>query len=100
MSYSNRSSVGQSGPSQSRGIVSPLSLPSMSAVSGDGSHQMGPGFDTTGQIAPPGKKPRVTGTLWEDEGTLCFQVEAKGISVARREGKEDLSSNSTLLSLI
>lgn len=45
------------------------------------------GFDTTGQIAPPGMKPRVTATLWEDEGSLCFQVEARGICVARREGK-------------
>ncbi|KAJ4306125.1 hypothetical protein N0V88_000921 [Collariella sp. IMI 366227] len=44
-----------------------------------------PGFDTTGQIAPPGMKPRVTATLWEDEGSLCFQVEARGICVARRE---------------
>ncbi len=44
------------------------------------------GFDTTGQVAPPGMKPRVTATLWEDEGSLCFQVEAKGICVARREG--------------
>ncbi|KAI1817372.1 apses-domain-containing protein [Poronia punctata] len=43
------------------------------------------GFDTTGQIAPPGMKPRVTATLWEDEGSLCFQVEARGICVARRE---------------
>ena len=46
------------------------------------------GFDTTGQIPPPGMKPRVTGTLWEDEGSLCFQVEARGICVARREGKD------------
>jgi protein SOK2 len=46
-----------------------------------------PGFDTTGQIQPPGMKPRVTATLWEDEGSLCFQVEARGICVARREGK-------------
>ena len=30
--------------------------------------------------------PRVTATLWEDEGSLCFQVEAKGVCVARREG--------------
>jgi enhanced filamentous growth protein 1 len=45
------------------------------------------GFDPTGQIAPPGMKPRVTATLWEDEGSLCFQVEAKGVCVARREGK-------------
>lgn len=43
-------------------------------------------FDTTGQIAPAGMKPRVTATLWEDEGSLCFQVEAKGVCVARREG--------------
>lgn len=45
------------------------------------------GFDTTGQVAPPGMKPRVTATLWEDEGSLCFQVEARGICVARREGE-------------
>lgn len=45
------------------------------------------GFDMTGQVAPAGMKPRVTATLWEDEGALCFQVEAKGICVARREGK-------------
>lgn len=45
------------------------------------------GFDTSGQVAPPGMKPRVTATLWEDEGSLCFQVEARGICVARREGK-------------
>jgi enhanced filamentous growth protein 1 len=44
-------------------------------------------FDTTGQVAPPGMKPRVTATLWEDEGSLCFQVEAEGVCVARREGK-------------
>lgn len=43
--------------------------------------------DTTGQVAPPGVKPRVTATLWEDEGTLCFQVDVKGTCVARREGK-------------
>lgn len=44
-------------------------------------------FDHTGQTAPPGMKPRVTATLWEDEGSLCFQVEAKTVCVARREGK-------------
>lgn len=43
-------------------------------------------YDTTGQVAPPGAKPRVTATLWEDEGSLCYQVEAKGVCVARREG--------------
>ena len=43
-------------------------------------------FDATGQLAPPGMKPRVAATLWEDEGSLCFQVEARGVCVARREG--------------
>lgn len=51
-----------------------------------GSGQGSPPFDTTGQVPPPGIKPRVTATLWEDEGSLCFQVEAKGICVARRDG--------------
>lgn len=44
-------------------------------------------YDSTGQVAPPGAKPRVTATLWEDEGSLCYQVEAKGVCVARREGE-------------
>jgi protein SOK2 len=48
-------------------------------------------MDTTGQIAPPGMKPKVTATLWEDEGTICFQVDVKGTCVARREGKPDFS---------
>jgi protein SOK2 len=65
-----------------------LPLPAMSSGQpmpgqGYGAQQ---GFDTTGQVAPPGMKPRVTATLWEDEGSLCFQVEAKGVCVARREG--------------
>jgi protein SOK2 len=47
-------------------------------------------FDSTGQIPPPGVKPRVTATLWEDEGSLCFQVESKGVCVARREGQYNL----------
>ncbi|GMF81596.1 unnamed protein product [Aspergillus oryzae] len=44
-------------------------------------------YDATGQVAPPGAKPRVTATLWEDEGSLCYQVEARGVCVARREGE-------------
>ena len=48
-------------------------------------------FDTTGQIAPTGMKPRVTATLWEDEGCMCFQVEAKGVCVARRDGTAPLA---------
>lgn len=69
-----------------------LPLPGVGAQVGSQVGAPGPmpnqyqGFDTTGQQPPPGMKPRVTATLWEDEGSLCFQVEARGICVARREG--------------
>lgn len=59
--------------------------PTSSSLSG-GQEFSGRAFDISGQVAPPGMKPRVTATLWEDEGSLCFQVEAKGVCVARREG--------------
>lgn len=52
--------------------------------------------DTTGQVAPAGMKPRVTATLWEDEGSMCFQVEAKGVCVARRDGMALCSTSFTL----
>jgi protein SOK2 len=55
-----------------------------------------PGMDTSGQIAPPGMKPRVTATLWEDEGSLCFQVEARGICVARREDNHMINGTKLL----
>ncbi|MCJ1397875.1 hypothetical protein MMC11_001071 [Xylographa trunciseda] len=53
-------------------------------------------YDTTGQNAPPGMKPRVTATLWEDEGSLCFQVEAKGVCVARREDNHMINGTKLL----
>ena len=68
----------------SMGGPGPLPLPGGAPQGLQNQYQ---GFDTTGQIAPPGMKPRVTATLWEDEGSLCFQVEARGICVARREGR-------------
>lgn len=76
-------------PAQSQGPP----LPSMAAPpiqeNGDYAAQS-MNIDTTGQIAPIGTKPRVTATLWEDEGTLCFQVDVKGTCVARREGRYPL----------
>ena len=67
----------------------PPSGPSQHYVGGPGGPAAGypqQNYDTTGQVAPPGMKPRVTATLWEDEGSMCFQVEAKGVCVARRDG--------------
>lgn len=84
-SYANGLTSPPTGPPSVQNNVLPLpgvgSQGTMAA-----SYQQG-GFDTTGQVAPPGMKPRVTATLWEDEGSLCFQVEARGICVARREGE-------------
>ena len=51
-----------------------------------------PSSNLTGQIAPQGKKPRVTTTLWEDEGCMCFLVEVEGFCVARRDGTDTLST--------
>jgi protein SOK2 len=45
-----------------------------------------PTMDTTGQLAPPGMRPRLTTSVFEEEGSLCFQVDVGGICVARREG--------------
>ncbi|GES66168.1 APSES transcription factor StuA [Aspergillus terreus] len=53
-------------------------------------------YDATGQVAPPGAKPRVTATLWEDEGSLCYQVEAKGVCVARREDNSMINGTKLL----
>jgi enhanced filamentous growth protein 1 len=58
--------------------------------------QFNQSFDTTGQVAPPGMKPRVTATLWEDEGSLCFQVEANGVCVARREDNHMINGTKLL----
>lgn len=78
---------------------SQLNLPtlanSVSPQSAQGQYS-GASFDTTGQIAPPGMKPRVTATLWEDEGSLCFQVEANGICVARREDNHMINGTKLL----
>lgn len=53
--------------------------------------------DPTGQACPPGGRPRVSTTIWEDEGTLCFQVEAQQVTVARREGMMTQNSQPTLI---
>ena len=52
--------------------------------------------DTTGQVAPPNLKPKLTGTVWEDEGTICFQVEVNGICVARREDNRFINGTKLL----
>jgi protein SOK2 len=59
-------------PPMSTALVQPYQVP----------HVM----DTTGQVPPPGMRPRLTTSIFEEEGSLCFQVDVNGICVARREG--------------
>lgn len=74
-----------------------LPLPQLGNQQGmAGPYQPASNYDTTGQVAPAGMKPRVTATLWEDEGSLCFQVEAKGICVARREDNHMINGTKLL----
>lgn len=75
-----------------------LPLPTMQAAPppGGNAQQFQQAFDTTGQIAPQGMKPRVTATLWEDEGSLCFQVEANSVCVARREDNHMINGTKLL----
>lgn len=70
--------------------------PSQPPGSAGGQQQFSQSYDTTGQIAPQGMKPRVTATLWEDEGSLCFQVEANGVCVARREDNHMINGTKLL----
>ncbi|KAL2018842.1 hypothetical protein VTK56DRAFT_331 [Thermocarpiscus australiensis] len=95
--YANGLATTPTGPpvSNSMAVGQPvLPLPSVQPAMGPNSYS--PGFDTTGQIQPPGVKPRVTATLWEDEGSLCFQVEARGICVARREDNHMINGTKLL----
>lgn len=41
-------------------------------------------------------KPRITTTFWEDENTVCYQVEARGISVSRREDSNFINGTKLL----
>ncbi|KAI6247985.1 Cell pattern formation-associated protein STUA [Erysiphe necator] len=105
-SYSNGYTTQQSGNHQvsanmcQQGNVLPLPTSLNTGSSNVVSSQPYPsqpvGFDLTGQIAPPGMKPKVTATLWEDEGSLCFQVEAKGVCVARREDNHMINGTKLL----
>lgn len=45
---------------------------------------------------PQGVTPKITTTLWEDEGTLCFQVEVKGVCIVRREDNNMINGTKLL----
>lgn len=82
----------------SQSIHSHMSAPSISSQQSYDFVQepVGRTFDTTGQSCPPGGRPRVSTTIWEDEGTLCFQIEARQVTVARREDNDMINGTKLL----
>ncbi|KAK3373485.1 hypothetical protein B0T24DRAFT_264637 [Lasiosphaeria ovina] len=98
--YSNGLASPSTGPpavSNSMGPGQPvLPLPGVGSQPGMAPSSYPPTYDLTGQVPPAGMKPRVTATLWEDEGSLCFQVEARGICVARREDNHMINGTKLL----
>ncbi|KAJ2955486.1 hypothetical protein NQZ79_g8525 [Umbelopsis isabellina] len=41
-------------------------------------------------------RPKLSTTIWEDEGTVCYQVDAKGICVARRQDNDMVNGTKLL----
>ncbi|KAI7896504.1 transcription regulator HTH, apses-type DNA-binding domain-containing protein, partial [Mucor mucedo] len=41
-------------------------------------------------------RPRLTTTLWEDESTMCYQVDSRGICVARRQDNDMINGTKLL----
>ncbi|KAL9552346.1 hypothetical protein MBANPS3_003807 [Mucor bainieri] len=50
-------------------------------------------------VVIPSPRPKITTNVWEDEGTNCFQVDAKGICVARRQDN-DMINGTKLLNVV
>ncbi|SNX83228.1 related to ascospore maturation 1 protein [Melanopsichium pennsylvanicum] len=76
-------------------------------MNGDGSHShltgsthvSSPSYTSAPQYStqlPLAGRHRVTTTLWEDEGTLCFQVDARGVCVARRHDNNMINGTKLL----
>ncbi|KAI8980271.1 transcription regulator HTH, apses-type DNA-binding domain-containing protein [Pilobolus umbonatus] len=45
------------------------------------------------------QRPKLTTTVWEDESTLCYQVDAKSVCVARRQDN-DMINGTKLLNVV
>ncbi|CAH6723022.1 hypothetical protein CLIB1444_12S02498 [[Candida] jaroonii] len=60
---------------------------STTSITGQQSPVVGSLQQLPNQYQPPPKhvKPRIATTVWDDENTICYQVEAHGILVSRRQ---------------
>ncbi|KAI7854569.1 transcription regulator HTH, apses-type DNA-binding domain-containing protein [Circinella umbellata] len=51
------------------------------------------------QQEQPQQQTKLTTSFWEDEGTICYQVDAKGVCVARRQDN-DMVNGTKLLNVV
>lgn len=51
---------------------------------------------SVGQVQPVGVRPKITTIMWEDEKTLCYQVEANGVAVVRRADNDMINGTKLL----
>ncbi|KAI9470754.1 MAG: transcription regulator HTH, apses-type DNA-binding domain-containing protein, partial [Benjaminiella poitrasii] len=42
------------------------------------------------------QKPRITTSIWDDEGTICYQIDIGGICVARRQDNDMINGTKLL----
>ncbi|KAI8371884.1 hypothetical protein BD560DRAFT_106411 [Blakeslea trispora] len=63
--------------------------------------QTPPLYSTSCPVAPVmcSPRPKITTNFWEDEGTACFQIDAKGVCVARRQDN-DMINGTKLLNVV
>lgn len=50
-----------------------------------------PSMTQPSQLIRWAQRPKFATSFWEDESTLCYQVDANGICVARRQGKKSVA---------
>ncbi|KAG0163732.1 hypothetical protein DFQ28_003317 [Apophysomyces sp. BC1034] len=55
-----------------------------------------PSLSTQSSPTAPPQRPKLTTSLWEDEGTICYQVDARGICVARRQDNDMVNGTKLL----
>ncbi|KAK4513661.1 3',5'-cyclic-nucleotide phosphodiesterase [Mucor velutinosus] len=74
--------------------TSPPLPPPLSSSSNSSRHNSFSGYNNA-----PVQRPKLTTTVWEDEGTLCYQVDAKSVCVARRQDN-DMINGTKLLNVV
>ncbi|KAJ1972222.1 hypothetical protein H4R35_004796 [Dimargaris xerosporica] len=93
------------GPGSANGaLLNATALPSVpSTLAGhwsmfpNATASLGHATDGSGHAQPhPYPRGKLTTTLWEDEGTMCYQVDARGFCVARRQDNNMINGTKLL----